>query len=190
MITVSSRVDFLVHLVLMLPDKCKAVELGVLFGDFSEMILRIVKPDCLFLIDPYEVELSKTYGEEMNNLPVAYSTDSDYQNVLIRFATEINSAKVFVIRDYSYNVVRLLPCNELFDFVYIDSDHRYEAVKKDLNDWLPKLKENGIIALHDYVDAYGFGVIKAVDECIAEQGLEVILFNDAGGDIALKKKQA
>mgnify|MGYP003137834580 CR=1 FL=1 len=36
-----------------------------------------------------------------------------------------------------------------FDAVFIDGNHSYEYVKKDLENYLPKVKEGGIIALHD-----------------------------------------
>jgi len=37
-----------------------------------------------------------------------------------------------------------------FDFIYIDADHSYQAVKDDLNAWYPKLKVEGIICGHDF----------------------------------------
>lgn len=36
------------------------------------------------------------------------------------------------------------------DFVFIDADHTYDAVKSDILAWLPKIKINGIISGHDY----------------------------------------
>lgn len=36
------------------------------------------------------------------------------------------------------------------DFVFIDADHTYEAVKKDVDAWFPKVKNGGILAGHDY----------------------------------------
>ncbi len=48
-----------------------------------------------------------------------------------------------------------------FDFVYIDADHSYEAVKRDIAAWLPKIKPGGIIAGHDRVRE---GVHRAVAE--------------------------
>jgi hypothetical protein len=47
------------------------------------------------------------------------------------------------------------------DFVFIDACHDYEAVKRDIMAWLPKV--TGVIAGHDYTADYP-GVEKAVDE--------------------------
>jgi predicted O-methyltransferase YrrM len=35
------------------------------------------------------------------------------------------------------------------DFLFIDADHSYEAVKMDWKEWFPKVKKGGYIALHD-----------------------------------------
>lgn len=35
------------------------------------------------------------------------------------------------------------------DFLYIDGDHRYEAVKQDFDDWFKHIKPNGVLLLHD-----------------------------------------
>ena len=35
------------------------------------------------------------------------------------------------------------------DFLFIDADHSYEAVKADWNGWSPKVRKGGYIALHD-----------------------------------------
>ena len=54
--------------------------------------------------------------------------------------------------------------NASLDFVFIDADHSYEAVKRDIAAWLPKVKSGGVIAGHDYCHWPGFGVIEAVTE--------------------------
>jgi hypothetical protein len=36
------------------------------------------------------------------------------------------------------------------DFVFIDADHSYEGVKRDIIAWLPKVKNGGVLAGHDY----------------------------------------
>ena len=41
------------------------------------------------------------------------------------------------------------------DFIFLDADHTYEAVLKDLHAWIPKLKPGGHIAGHDYFNDPG-----------------------------------
>lgn len=60
------------------------------------------------------------------------------------------------------------------DFVFIDANHHYEGVKQDIVKWLPKVKNNGIIAGHDYNPISWPGVIKAVHECFPENKIKVI----------------
>ena len=50
------------------------------------------------------------------------------------------------------------------DFVLIDADHSYEAVKEDLRAWVPKIKPGGVIAGDDYTSHTHPGVRRAVDE--------------------------
>jgi predicted O-methyltransferase YrrM len=52
--------------------------------------------------------------------------------------------------------------NATLDFVFIDADHSYEGVKKDIVAWLPKVKKGGVLAGHDY--AWTPGIRQAVDE--------------------------
>jgi hypothetical protein len=39
--------------------------------------------------------------------------------------------------------------NQPIDALFIDADHRYEAVRQDWDQWSPKVTPGGIIALHD-----------------------------------------
>lgn len=57
--------------------------------------------------------------------------------------------------------------NESLDAVFIDADHQYESVKADILAWMPKVKNGGILAGHDYIEAYQ-GVIKAVNETLSK----------------------
>ena len=47
------------------------------------------------------------------------------------------------------------------DMIFIDSDHRYEQVKAEIERWMPKVKK--LICGHDYTDGWP-GVKKAVEE--------------------------
>jgi Methyltransferase domain len=49
------------------------------------------------------------------------------------------------------------------DFVFIDADHGYDSVHRDIAAWLPKIRRGGIIAGHDFCPDFP-GVIRAVTE--------------------------
>lgn len=53
-----------------------------------------------------------------------------------------------------------------FSFIFIDAAHEYDAVKKDLELWYPKLKSGGLFAGHDYYPHTG--VPKAISEVIGD----------------------
>jgi hypothetical protein len=47
--------------------------------------------------------------------------------------------------------------------VYIDANHEYASVVEDIALWRPKVRKGGILAGHDYSDAWP-GVVQAVKE--------------------------
>jgi hypothetical protein len=40
--------------------------------------------------------------------------------------------------------------DEFFDLVFLDDDHNFEHVKKEIDAWLPKVVPGGILGGHDY----------------------------------------
>lgn len=61
--------------------------------------------------------------------------------------------------------------NESLDFVFIDADHGYEAVRRDIAAWLPKVKCGGVLAGHDHSENFP-GVIRAVTEAFSRYDAE------------------
>lgn len=51
------------------------------------------------------------------------------------------------IEDFSFNAVKTF--SGIFDMLFIDGDHSYEAVSRDAKDWIPLLKEGGYVIFHD-----------------------------------------
>jgi hypothetical protein len=49
------------------------------------------------------------------------------------------------------------------DFVFIDGDHRFDPCVQDLIRWTPKVRQGGMVLMHDYCAFSRAGVMKAVD---------------------------
>jgi len=142
-----------------MPKHAVCAELGIYLCDFSEEILRLTQPEKLHLVDfdSKGIQIAKT-----------------------RFAQQIASGVVQVHHGDSANSVQLMPDN-YFDWVYIDADHRYQGVKRDLEAVRLKLKTGGMIALNDYIffsssDFVKYGVIEAVNEFCIEYDFELLYF--------------
>ena len=56
--------------------------------------------------------------------------------------------------------------DKTISFLFVDGDHSYKAVKSDIQLWLPKMKDNGVISGHDYDNPE---VKRAVDELFPER---------------------
>ena len=56
----------------------------------------------------------------------------------------------FVLFPVESGIAASIIKDETFDFFWIDADHRYHAIKRDIELWLSKVKKGGILAGHDY----------------------------------------
>jgi len=116
----------------------KGVELGVNYGNNAKSILKQLKIKKLYLIDIWD----KTYDY---NYVKINKLDTIFEYVKKRFKKNTN---VRIIKEFSHKAVHLFNNNSL-DFIYIDGNHSYNFVYKDIDLWYPKIKVNGISAGHD-----------------------------------------
>ena len=112
------------------------VEIGTYKGKNAKHMLETLDIKKLYLVDPYipfttEVE---SYKLDKDTLKKAKARLKQFTN------------KEFVIKT-SREAINKIP-NDL-DFVYIDGDHNYEAVKQDIKLWYPKIKNGGVLGGHD-----------------------------------------
>jgi len=160
-----------------MPKNSICAEVGVHIGDLSERILKILRPKELHLIDPWKYEKDETYIESLYGGKKGESQvnmDKRYESVLKRFKAEIDSGQVVVHRDYSGILENF--DDGFFDWIYIDGNHLYEFIKKDLELSYSKVRNNGFIIGDDYTDGgwWQGGVKKAVDEFLTRDLVELI----------------
>lgn len=68
-----------------------------------------------------------------------------------------------ILRMDSIEAAKIFP-EQYFDLVFIDADHEYEPVLRDIKFWAPLVKPGGLLTGHDYNRTHP-GVVKAVSEC-------------------------
>jgi predicted O-methyltransferase YrrM len=155
-----------------LPREAVCAEVGTYRGDFAAAILRASSPRQLYLIDSWEHRSEDKYeGASYGGHALAgqQGMDAMYEGVVARFRTEIDSGAIVVKRARSLEAAAAF-ADESLDWVYIDADHSYEGVKRDLDAYYSKVKPGGLIAGDDYGQGdkwFGHGVTRAVDEFAA-----------------------
>lgn len=165
-------------LIKILPKRSVGAEIGVHLGEFSQTLIDFVRPRELHLIDPWEYQESEPYKTALFGGKVSggqAAMDARYQDVLSRFGSKIRDGSVIVHRGYSTDALEKIPDAHL-DWVYIDGNHLYEYVKKDLELSLRKVKSGGYIAGDDY-ELKGWwddGVTRAVDEFSSNPGVRLL----------------
>ena len=142
-----------------MPKNAVCGEVGILTCDFSKIIFETTKPSKLHLID-------------IDNKAVEIARE--------KFASEIADKTVAVHQGDSAEIIAGMPEN-YFDWIYIDGDHSYEGVKRDLDAARLRTKPDGMIAMNDYVffETSGFskyGVVEAVNEFCLDYDYEIIYF--------------
>jgi len=123
----------------LLTSRCHklGVEIGVNQGrNIIYIAQRLPKLERIIGVDPYKAPT----GEPGNQ--------KSYQTVL-RELIKHPQIRLSIIKLSSIRAATLF-ANEIFDFIFIDGDHTYKAVKADILAWLPKVKTRGLLIGHDY----------------------------------------
>jgi len=117
------------------------VEVGTRDGTFAEILCK-ANPDLhLTCVDPWaDAHIAPQY-------PIAVKRLAPYNTTLIK-KTSMEAVGTFT--------------DESLDFVYIDGNHHFDFVMLDLIYWAKKVKQGGVISLHDYAHEGG-EVVHAVN---------------------------
>ena len=152
-----------------LPKNSIIAELGTQKGIFANDILNICKPKELHLFDIMTEDYNNSDFNELKAFAKFHSGNSD-------------------------EMLDRLPDN-YFDWIYIDADHSYMGVKKDIYVAIKKIKPGGYLVFNDFTtwsiaEFLPYGVYHAVLEAISKYSctVEYIALQELGyHDIAIRK---
>lgn len=146
----------------------KACEIGVHRGDFSDFMLRQIPLNNLYLVDKWSSQEIVNNFSPFDDMPfyITDRLDSDLMNSFFdgspyeqetiekhykytaeRFA---NDPRVKIIRESSFDALSHFDSGEL-DLIYIDANHQYEFILRDLMTWSSKLSPDGLMILNDCI---------------------------------------
>jgi hypothetical protein len=128
----------IVHLMLMeIPHSLIGVEVGVFRGDNAVSILNSLNMGLLYLVDPYV-----DYLQDTDLIPIG-NARQEASRLLEPYADKIK--QIFMPSDLAASEI---PSG--LDFVYIDGNHYYPYVKKDIECYYPKVRLGGLVGGHDF----------------------------------------
>ena len=132
------------------------------------------------------------WGERVGKALNGEAHETFFRN---KFKTFIDDGRMELVVGDSLKGLARLPKNEI-DVFYVDSDHSYAHVKKELALIKELMKPESIIILNDYImedwiTRTPYGVVQATNEFMIEHGMEMIYFALASGmscDVAIRKR--
>ena len=153
------------------------LEIGIHRGDFSKQLITKLNPKKLYLVDPWIaykdfIYKNSWYGNsDVSNQKIQ---DKYYLDLLNYFEKDIYEKRVEVHRKTSDDF--FLTNKYFFDLIYIDGNHLFEFVKRDILNSLKFITEDGIIVLDDYAlkGWWDDGITKAVNFHQKEKNIKII----------------
>ena len=135
-------------------------EIGVDEGKNTLNLLENFNIKKIYLIDPYT-----EYKDFLDSTP--HKTSKNMSSAYIEAANRLRKYKnkIVWIREFSEDAVNKIP---VCDFIYIDGNHAYDYVKKDIELYFKKVKKGGILAGHDIEEK---DVFKAFSEFVVKNKL-------------------
>lgn len=116
------------------------VEVGVERGIFSESLCKNNPEVKLFCVDPWEAYPGYRQNKSQQEVDEYYR---EAKKRLSKYNCRlINKFSLEALKDFE---------DRSLDFVYIDGNHNFENVTRDIVEWSRKVRYDGILAGHDYV---------------------------------------
>ena len=123
----------------------KCAEVGIGYGLHARQILDNTNLEVLYLIDPLQYYPNDGFVDDVMSFG---GFELLVKNIKLHLSKYIDKYTWF--RQSSTSITNEQIPDESLDLVFIDGDHRYDAVTNDLNFWLKKLRPGGWLLGDDY----------------------------------------
>lgn len=119
-------------------------EIGCAKGNTTYRLLKYCPKLRLYAVDLWGIVPDEIGGGSMYR-------DWNFRKIKNTFdkVTHPYKRRLTILQGVSWQMAKKVSDNSL-DFIFIDADHEYESVKKDIRAWTPKLKKGGMLSGHDY----------------------------------------
>lgn len=155
-----SKNDGLLELIEKLPNNIIMGEVGCYAGESTKLFMKSNKIKKLYAIDPWQNGYDDTDPASNSNMELVEK----------KFNNNVENYNVEKLKMLFENSIDKLPP---LDVIYIDGNHQYEAVLRDIKLSQKIVKPNGIISGHDYRKQNP--IVRAVNEIF---GKPLFIFSD------------
>jgi hypothetical protein len=156
----------------MLGDRGVGAELGVLDGQHARDLWRLARPRLLHLVDLW----NQLHEPMRMGHVIRLEPETQLRSVRTILRPQLDAGEVILHECDTVEWLQRQPAASL-DWVYIDSDHSYEHVARELFEAGRVVKPGGWVCGHDYCPTTP-GVMRAVDEWLAANGLRLDVLTD------------
>lgn len=143
------------------------IEFGCYCGRSTRALADNTKA-LIFAVDPWE---SQYFDKDGKQIGILIGDSYEQFRTNLKEYIESGQLEMFRCRSEEFPIIE---DSGYADFIFLDGDHRYEEVKKDLILAEKLAIHNGIISGHDYTHSDWPGVKQAVDERYGVENVNVI----------------
>jgi SAM-dependent methyltransferase len=155
-------------------------EVGIGYGTHAKYVLKTTSVSNLILVDPTKYYPNDGFATDiMSKTPEVAGNNFNELYDLINKELSPWKERYTWFRTESLNVTEEQVPNESLDCVFVDGDHSYEAVSKDLMFWWQKVRPGGQLLGDDY---WMSDVAKAVHEFAEAYKLKLDFLYKTGSD--------
>jgi len=143
------------------------VEVGIGYGFHAKEILDNTNVEKLYLVDPMSYYPNDQFANDVINFGGFELLVKNIKNHL-----RLHEDRYTWFRNKSLEISNKQILDNSIDAIFIDGDHSYNAVSKDLEFWWKKLRKGGWLLGDDYNSCHP-GTTQAVDEFSKNNNLKI-----------------